>query len=260
MIWDTFLFYNELDILECRLTELQNVVDKFVLVEAPVTFQGRPKPLYYAENKERFAPWADKIVHVIADNLPDGGVGDRTHAFYREGYQRGNIRKALVDANLNDIVLLSDVDEIPNANVIHPRMWTGIALGMSMHMFAVDWLHPEIWPATVIQVLGAINNFQALREMKCGWPRMDNAGHHFTSLGGADAIRAKMDAYSHVELRDGMLQHLGEGSLYERGLAFGIWSADKIEVQQTPIEVDDSFPRWIRDGKCPKTWFRPRDK
>ena len=52
--WDAFLFCNELDLLEARLTELDSAVYRHVLVEAPVTFQGDPKPLWYAENKERF--------------------------------------------------------------------------------------------------------------------------------------------------------------------------------------------------------------
>ena len=54
MIYDTFMFFNELELLELRLNELNGVVDKFVLVEATRTFTNKPKPLYYAENKQRF--------------------------------------------------------------------------------------------------------------------------------------------------------------------------------------------------------------
>ena len=55
MIYDCFSFYNELDLLEIRLNVLKGTVDKFVLAEATVTHTGHPKPLYYAENKARFA-------------------------------------------------------------------------------------------------------------------------------------------------------------------------------------------------------------
>lgn len=51
MIYDCFIFFNELDILELRLKELGHVVDKFVLVEANRTFQNGPKPYYFEENK-----------------------------------------------------------------------------------------------------------------------------------------------------------------------------------------------------------------
>ena len=66
-VFDAFTFSDELDLLEARLTELDSAVYRHVLVEAPVTFQGGPKPLHYLENRDRFAPWADKIIHVTAD-------------------------------------------------------------------------------------------------------------------------------------------------------------------------------------------------
>ncbi|MGA0894211.1 MAG: N-acetylglucosaminyltransferase, partial [Ilumatobacteraceae bacterium] len=62
---DAFPFNNEHDILECRLVELYDSVDAFVLVEATRDHQDHAKPLWYAEHAERFAPWADKIVHVV---------------------------------------------------------------------------------------------------------------------------------------------------------------------------------------------------
>ena len=66
-VYEAFLFCDELDLLEARLIELDSAVYRHVLVEAPVTFQGTPKPLHYLENQDRFAPWKDKIIHVVAD-------------------------------------------------------------------------------------------------------------------------------------------------------------------------------------------------
>ena len=79
-VFDTFLFCDELDLLEVRLLELHDHVYRFVLVESPLTFQGNPKPLYYADNKERFATYADKIIHVIADLDSLGEGMAREHA------------------------------------------------------------------------------------------------------------------------------------------------------------------------------------
>jgi beta-1,4-mannosyl-glycoprotein beta-1,4-N-acetylglucosaminyltransferase len=255
MIWDTFLFHNELDLLECRLTELQDCVDRFVLVEAPVTFQGRPKPLYYGENKKRFAAWEDKIVHVVADNLPDGGIGIRECAWGREGVQRENIFRGLGDASPDDLILLGDVDEIPRAHMIGPQMWPGVTLVFSYHVFAVDWLHPEPWPGTMVQRLNGISSFCQVRDMRRGWPRVPDAGWHFSFLGGCEAVHEKVNAYSHVEYRDDMPRwmnaHGGRMAL----------DADTMThlVGQRATRVDDSFPRWIREGKCPASWFRPEE-
>jgi beta-1,4-mannosyl-glycoprotein beta-1,4-N-acetylglucosaminyltransferase len=54
LLYDCFTFCDGLDLLDIRLAELSPFVDTFVIAEAPVTFQGKPKPLYYQENKARF--------------------------------------------------------------------------------------------------------------------------------------------------------------------------------------------------------------
>jgi hypothetical protein len=68
MIYDCFTFFNELELLEMRLHELADVVDRFVLVEATRTHTNQPKPLFYHENRARFADFADKIIYVIVDD------------------------------------------------------------------------------------------------------------------------------------------------------------------------------------------------
>lgn len=251
------MFFNELDILECRLRELDSQVDRFVLVESPVTFQGSPKPLYYADNRQRFSSWHDKLIHVIAADLPQGPVGDREASFEREAAQRERTFAGVKDADPDDIILFGDVDEIPNPKIIGSRMWTGITLSMAMHMYAVDWLFPSPWPSTVVQLFKGVTGFQALRDFRTGWPRLQDAGHHFSYLGGPDAIRKKVAAYSHVELRQPVLGLLDEGRLYSDGLAYGIWQDEEMAVQQTPVDVDGSYPKWIRDRECPSNWFRP---
>ena len=67
MIYDCFQFFNELDMLKIRLNVMSPIVDKFVISEATETFSGLKKPLYYEENKEMFAEFADKIIHVVVD-------------------------------------------------------------------------------------------------------------------------------------------------------------------------------------------------
>ena len=70
-IFDSFIFFNELELLEMRLNILGDVVDKFVLTESPFTVSGNEKPLYYEENKDKFAKWHDKIVHNITEEIPN---------------------------------------------------------------------------------------------------------------------------------------------------------------------------------------------
>ena len=108
MIYDCFQFFNELDILKLRLHVLAPVVDYFVISEATETFSGMKKPLYYEENKAMFAEYADKIIHVVVEDTPEGYTHDR------DTFQKNAVGRGLVNCTDDDIVIFSDLDEIPN--------------------------------------------------------------------------------------------------------------------------------------------------
>src|SRR4051812_16190634 len=114
MIVDGFTFFNELDLLDIRLAELYPVVDRFVIVEGDQSFRGNAKPANFIDNIERYDQYADKIVYLTAfmAGAPTTG-NDQTDPWEREYYQRRTIDEGLRDLALDDIVLISDIDEIP---------------------------------------------------------------------------------------------------------------------------------------------------
>ncbi|WP_102867738.1 N-acetylglucosaminyltransferase [Pseudovibrio exalbescens] len=111
---DGFTFFNELDVLELRLGELYDVVDQFILVEATTTFTGQKKPLFFAENKARYAAFSEKITHVIVSDLPENVPSPWT----REFMQRDAIARGLAEGDGADLILVSDVDEIPRPEAL----------------------------------------------------------------------------------------------------------------------------------------------
>jgi beta-1,4-mannosyl-glycoprotein beta-1,4-N-acetylglucosaminyltransferase len=113
-IYDCFTFYNELDLLEIRLNELNDVVDKFVLVEAEKTHQNKDKELYFENNKIKFAPFLHKIIHII---VPKELFVDND-AWYNEKLQRNCILEGLKETNDDDFLIVSDLDEIPSSESI----------------------------------------------------------------------------------------------------------------------------------------------
>lgn len=113
MIYDCFTFFNELDLLEIRLNILNDYVDYFVLVEATKTFTGNDKPLYYNENKERFKQFENKIIHIIVDTYPESD-----NPWVLENNQRNAIARGFVNCKDDDIILISDLDEIPRPELI----------------------------------------------------------------------------------------------------------------------------------------------
>ncbi len=112
MIYDCFQFFNELDILKIRLHVLSPVVDRFVISEATETFSGLKKPLYYEENKAMFAEFEEKIIHVVVDDTPQGGTHER------DTFQKNAVTRGLAGCTDDDIVIFSDLDEIPNPDKI----------------------------------------------------------------------------------------------------------------------------------------------
>lgn len=116
-LFDSVMLNDELPLLRLRLEYLSPNVDAFIVVEARSTFTGKPKPLYYVENKHLFAQYAHKIVHVEVD-LPFATITHNKQVWLNEYYSRNAIADALEHAQArdDDIIMLNDIDEIP-----HPR-------------------------------------------------------------------------------------------------------------------------------------------
>ncbi len=275
MLYDCFVFHNEFDLLEIRLREMGDSVDRFVLVEADQTQRGSPKPFYFDENRDRFAPWADKIIDLqvrFPDQLPPAlGVykNRRKKDWERENYQRNCISRALESCDPDDLVLLSDVDEIVRApilaKVMAERLFRGrlLVFEQSLHKHHLDRIVPgKTW------LLGSrmiekkyLTTPQQLRRTKARMTKksyipdfatqpflrirnnnlsgigrpvkiIPDAGWHFSSMGGLEAFRTKLDSVVHGQTVDTSdIQ-----KLYER------------ELVGTQIIPHANLPACIQDG------------
>lgn len=200
MIYDTFVFFNELEILELRLREMDMVADRFVLVEAPVTFSGNPKPLYYAENRARFSPWKDRIIHVVVNDMPDGD-----DAWKREHHQRECIRRGLADVKPDDTVIMSDADEIPCAatlrDVYRPGMPSVLAMQMKSYFYFFNYRYR--WDMFYGKVLSGdvVLGGASFRHLRFSQMIQDavlrDAGWHMSYMGGLDRVKVKVKSTSH---------------------------------------------------------------
>jgi len=257
-VWDCFTVGAEMDMLECHLDALYDVVDKFVVCESnSVQGDGRYKPLYYAENKERFAAYQDKIVHVIASLPPPPA-----DAWAREHSQRDQIAVGLRGASDMDLIVFGDVDEIPSVSAIREasRNFRGNLFDQRCMCFAVDWELPYRWQGTCAfryAWLGSSGSVAQARHMKTNWGLIGDGGFHFTWLGGPDGIRRKLAAHCHTEANEMIQRRLDAGTLYERGIFWG-GSGPEEDTQCAAVEIDDTYPAYIRDRRCPDIWFRPR--
>lgn len=264
--WHTILFDSELDMLQCLLEELDgSPAYRIVLAEAPCDHRGRPKPLYFAENRERFAPWADRIVHVVA-RIP--GPDARLSPWARIGAQRNALYQGLEDAAPDDYVLLADVDEIPCPAAVEAALtpaYSGVmsAWMMRLAMFAVDWTWPDEARIAVGGPRRALEDLGRQRDngYRAGLPVLQGAGWHFTWLGGPGAIAEKAERICHLELCDMITAGNREGEWYEQGWTWhgqAAYPPSRRVTRLQAAEVDERWPAYIRERRCPALWFRPR--
>ena len=124
-IYDCFMYFDEDLLLDLRLNTLDKFVKKFVITEATYTHNGSKKELKFDINK--FSKFKDKITYLIVDNQPenilnlvDGESKEKRgeklilNGMARDYYQRENLSKGLKEACEDDLILISDLDEIPN--------------------------------------------------------------------------------------------------------------------------------------------------
>lgn len=123
-VYDCFTFFNELKLLELRLELLYEIVDYFVIVELDKTQKGENKRYNLEENYERFTKYRDKIIYIKATDAPYidketvSTRGRKDESWNIERYQRNCIIKGLQNCKDDDLIIISDLDEIPNPNVI----------------------------------------------------------------------------------------------------------------------------------------------
>jgi beta-1,4-mannosyl-glycoprotein beta-1,4-N-acetylglucosaminyltransferase len=117
---DGILFFDEVSMLRLRLAALKDVVDHHIIVEANHTFTGKPKPLYFLENRHLFAEYASRITHVVVPNLAQPVPGEANHVWENEYHSRDMVTLGLaaIDAHDDDIVLVADTDEIPHPDAV----------------------------------------------------------------------------------------------------------------------------------------------
>jgi hypothetical protein len=198
MIYDCFTFFDELDLLELRLEELGEVVNRFVLVEATRTFSNKPKELYFEKNRARFAKFLDRITHIIVTDMPD----QPKDAWESEYFQRNAISRGLVGCAPEDIILISDVDEVPRASVV--RAFTGEFALLELDFFyyrlnckctSFRWQIPAVLRYRCLTTPQEIRNIW-YSPARWSTPIIPNAGWHFSYLGNIDRIILKIESFS----------------------------------------------------------------
>ncbi|MGS0647237.1 discoidin domain-containing protein [Komagataeibacter melomenusus] len=262
-VFDCFTFYDELDILDIRLNELDSVVDYFVICEADETFTGLSKEMLFLKNRERYASFAHKIIHVPVTRFPD-----RYNAWVRDCYQRECLLNGLKQAGATpeDFVIITDVDEIPRHTVItQNRHRQGyVQLGMDMFQYFMNmrrsrnsWKSAYAAPLRHIHALrlpghehdsltyARFNLESIVEQTDIPLFTCPDAGWHFTHLGGIEQLLKKFGSYAHAN--DPWPVKMRNMDLLRQQITMGmsIWHMNDLAEY---IPVDHTFPAYIREN------------
>jgi len=199
---DCFMFglEYELDLLELRLEYLWDAMDYFVLVEAKFDQNGGSKSLYFKENQMRFTRFREKL---LAIDLADP-VTVKSGSWENENYQRNAITVGLRQLNIleEDIVVLSDLDEIPNKSAVNKFLLENIreevALEQHMYYYFLNMKAPYRWRGSQIsrgRYYLAGGTPQALRNRRNEMLVLAaHGGWHFSYIGGPHAVLQKINS------------------------------------------------------------------
>lgn len=303
--WSLCTFWNELDVLEIRLREQRDRVGVFVVSEAPWTYAGTPKPLVLSESlRSDPTRWADALgpaelrIVVVDDPPPDTRpyqpFGDPAR-WQRENHQRRSLARGLEGLEPDDVVMLSDCDEIVRPIAFdayqaaerrgisrpHLPMHVGSASlrwpfpralgviarfcrGRTLLEASTFWtgvptgLDPEQlrqWPVADEWPLGNAQTYAASDAGAWGW--------HLSYLGGPDAMVQKLVEAAHPEMNeprfldaDWMRGCLATGrDLFDRRTRRCAW----IPPDALPRSlVDDERMSAAHTMPCPEGWYRQR--
>lgn len=208
---DCFLFYNELEMLKFRLEYLYDIVDKFVLVECTLTFSGNAKQLYYQDNKHLFEKYNDKIIHVIVTNLPDKTVAQ--DAWVREKMHRNSIDIGLQQLQLNvkDLLIICDLDEIPDRNTLRKMQSSRIAntvyaLEQDLYYYNLTCRANSKWyHAKLVNYYTYKNIYKSVSDnirLTDKYTKLKNGGWHFSYFGDINFIKNKIQNFAHQEFNN----------------------------------------------------------
>lgn len=258
-IYDCFQFFNEEHILDLRFNILDEHVNFFVIVESTTDHQGNPKKLNF--DIKKFNKFNKKIIYVVVDDTEEAikkpHLGGESLV---EQHQRNSLLRGLKNCHDNDLVILSDVDEIPNLNKLNLFDNKKYAVfSQKMFNYKINLLNEteSDWYGSKICLRKNLKSPQWLRNLKFKkypfWridkPRnlqiIENGGWHFAYLQSTENISKKIKSFAHGEFNKPIFSN--EKKIEEK-INMGKDIFDR-NISYRKVEIDSTFPKYITENK-----------
>ena len=224
-IVDSFIFYNEIDLLLYRLNILYDVIDYFIIVESKYTFAGNEKEFFFEKNKNLFEKFMNKIIYVVCTmpyKYPEINY-EEGQQWENEKHQRNCIDIGIKQIKLenDDLIIITDVDEIPNPSVINDIKNRNMILDLSkdyrlemdFYYYNLNTKNKNKWTKGVIVTYKKflLKNCQEIRlptkkntrlQISSDHKMIKNGGWHLSFFGDNSFIKNKIKEFSHQEFNN----------------------------------------------------------
>ncbi len=256
------MYFDEDLMLDIRLNTLFKHIDKFVICEATLDHAGNKKELNFNINK--FKKFESKINYIVVDDLPKIIKKFKKHwhtAHYRDQFQRNALARGLKDCDDNDLIMISDLDEIPNPEKIsefkeNDKFACFVQHNFSLKLNLINKTEPK-WYGTRMCRKKDLKSPQWLREIKVRKlpfykffkPKFDKfiqeGGWHFSSVKTPEGIFKKLNSYAEQQFNNKKFKDLEvikkkiekKRDLFDRNHKFEI------------VKLDDNFPKYINENQ-----------
>ena len=230
---DVISFNGEYDLWDIRYSILKDTIDEFIIVEAPTTFSGNPKPLYFEKIKDKY----DRVKYFVidenytpeeialAENSPNT-IGGAKH-FVHEFLQKESIKKALTHLKDDDLCFIGDADEIPETRYTGHEDGGVVKLKLRVSAYYLNNRSDEAFWGTLKGFYGGIKN-ECLNHLRTNAVRTHGYyGWHFTNMGGLEEVRRKLndsytaESYNTAEVQEKLKERFEQNKDYiGRGFVF----------------------------------------
>lgn len=240
-IFDCFTYFNEADILRIRLEELGDLVDFFVIVEASETFTGSSKRFYFDDIPSWIDKWKEKIIRVKV-NFPQ----DVNTSWLKEYYQRNAIISGLSLAEPEDIIIISDADEIINSNIVSQLklIEKPVRLDVKQYFWNYNWQVPQHCNQGARPIVARFKDLEthSCQELRAGdWHTIPDAGWHFSFFGETEKIKKKIESFAHTEYD--ITEYKNDEAILYR-MNNGIDPFDRFPLKY--YEIDQTYPKFVQ--------------
>ena len=286
-IFDCFMYYNEDVILDLRLNYLNQFVDKFIIIESTFNHRGKKKELNF--NINNFLKFKDKIEYYVLDKQPpnieeiNDSDSDKQksikyilNGYRRDHFQRNYISNGISEVDENDIIIISDIDEIPNLKKINIKdiknnliffnqkmcyykfnlyqknyNWVGSRACKKKKLLSPQWLRdvkPKNYPKWRVDTY-----FSKLKYTNVIF--VNEGGWHFSYLNTPELIEQKLKSYTHhreYELNPIGIENI-EKRIKNRESVYNLSSDKKMNQFSKGVKLEimslNELPRYISDNK-----------